>query len=321
VLEIVTDQTTTTLEAEPRISTDARVRMLNAVPALAALPMEMRQALVGLMREERFAAGETVVKEGEAGDRFYLIVEGRAEVSTRQNGKPVNLATLEPGALFGELALIKKDHSRLATVTATTPLVTLTLGAREFEDLEVKYPEIRRIVESHSRIEHMSRYLRTHILYRCHFRDPRRELMFLSSLSFFIAFVAVRGIVTAIRNNVGPFHNVSAGGTHIHHLVWGILLLLIVGYMWLMQASIPIYQDRRWHRLTAILFGVGAALTLDEFALWLKLADVYFTPEGQKSIQAVIVFGSLLSIGVWGGRFLRGCYHHLFRRHPQKIPI
>jgi CRP-like cAMP-binding protein len=316
-----TQQATKPPDPSPQIPLAVRVRMLNAVPALAALPLEMRRVLVGAMREERFAAGGTVVAAGEAGDRLYLIVEGRAEVTTNQNGTTVNIATLEPGALFGELALIKKDHARLATVTATTPLVTLTLSAQEFADLETRYPEIREVVESHSRVEHVSRYLHTHILYRCHFRDPRRELMFLSSISFFVTFLAVRGIVTAIRNNVGPFHNVSAGGTHIHHLVWGIGLLLIVGYMWLMQASIPINQDRRWHRVTAVLFGIGAALTLDEFALWLKLADVYFTPEGQKSIQAVIVFGALLSIGVWGGPFLRGLYHHFVRRHPQKIPV
>jgi hypothetical protein len=309
------------LEAQPAIPLAVRVRMLNRVPALAALPAEMRQVLAGLMREERFEPGDIVVAEGEAGDRLYLIVEGRVEVSTRRDGDMVRIATLDAGALFGELALIQKDHIRLATVTASTPLVTLTLTAREFADLESRYPEIREVVEGHSRVENISRYLHTHILYRCHFRDPRRELMFLSSLSFFIAFLAVRGIVTMIRNNVGPFHNVSAGGTHIHHLVWGILLLLVVGYLWLIQASIPIYENRRWHRLTAILFGIGAALTLDEFALWLKLADVYFSPEGQRSIQAVIVFGALLSIGVWGGPFLRGLYHHFFRRHPQKIPI
>jgi hypothetical protein len=307
--------------AETAIPLGVRIRILNSVPALAALPGEMRRVLAGYMREERYAAGDTVVVQGDVGDRFYLVVEGRANVETARDGNRVEIATLEPGALFGELAVIKHEHRRLATVTAITPLTTLTLGTNEFAELENRYPEMRRVVEAHSALENISRYVHTHILYRCHFRDPRRELMFLASLSFFVAFLAVRGIVTAIRNNVGPFHNVSAGGAHIHHLVWGIILLIVVGYLWLMQASIPIYEDRRWHRLTAILFGIGAALTLDEFALWLKLADVYFTSEGQKSVQAVIIFGSLLSIGVWGGPFLRGLYHHLVRRHPQKIPI
>jgi hypothetical protein len=50
----------------------------------------------------------------------------------------------------------------------------------------------------------------------------------------------------------------------------------------------------------SILYGVGAALTLDEFALWLNLANVYWSPEGRESIDAVILFGSLLAIGTWG---------------------
>jgi len=291
------------------------------VPVLADLPADMRAVIAQAMREERFSAGDVLVGEGEAGDRLYLIVEGRAEVDAACEGGRETIATLEPGALFGELALIDDEHRRRATVTASTPLLALTLATQEFRKLEATYPEIRRVVERQAGRGNVSRYLHTHVLYRCHFRDPRRELMFLSSVSFLVAFLAVRGIVTAIRNNVGPFHNVSAGGTHIHHLVWGILLLLVVGYLWLMQASIPIQQHRKWHRVTAILFGIGAALTLDEFALWLKLADVYFTPDGQKSIQAVIGFGAALSIGVWGGPFIRGLYHHLVRRHPARISI
>jgi len=50
----------------------------------------------------------------------------------------------------------------------------------------------------------------------------------------------------------------------------------------------------------SILYGVGAALTLDEFALWLNLKDVYFVREGRSSIDAVILFGSLLAVGGWG---------------------
>jgi len=49
-----------------------------------------------------------------------------------------------------------------------------------------------------------------------------------------------------------------------------------------------------------VLYGVGAALTLDEFALWLNLKDVYFVREGRSSIDAVVLFGSLLAIGAWG---------------------
>jgi hypothetical protein len=91
------------------------------------------------------------------------------------------------------------------------------------------------------------------------------------------------------------------GGQHIHHLVWGILILLGVGYAWLAEAgSGTAPKDIFISRLLAILYGVGAALTLDEFALWLNLSDVYWSPQGRESIDAVILFGALLAIGAWG---------------------
>ena len=69
-------------------------------------------------------------------------------------------------------------------------------------------------------------------------------------------------------------------------------------------------------RLTALLYGVGAALTLDEFALWLNLQDVYWEREGRKSVDVVLLFGGLLSVGIWG----KGFFHalgkevwHIFR--------
>jgi hypothetical protein len=56
----------------------------------------------------------------------------------------------------------------------------------------------------------------------------------------------------------------------------------------------------------SVLYGVGAALTLDEFALWLNLKDVYFVREGRSSIDAVILFGALLAVGVWGAPLFSG---------------
>src|SRR6202050_2995271 len=58
---------------------------------------------------------------------------------------------------------------------------------------------------------------------------PHRRL-FLASISFFITFLAVRLLVESITHHIGPFGYVESGGRHIHHLVWGILLLLITGY-------------------------------------------------------------------------------------------
>ena len=148
-------------------------------------------------------------------------------------------------------------------------------------------------------------------IYGFHFQNERRERLFLASLGFLLTFAIVRGITHLIRAGIGPFHNVSSGGLHIHHLVWGILLLLVVGYAWLIEAGTT---SSLLSSLTALAFGVGAALTLDEFALWLNLQDVYWTGPGRASIDAVVIFASLLSVGIWGGPFLREVTLHLFRR-------
>lgn len=129
---------------------------------------------------------------------------------------------------------------------------------------------------------------------------PRRRL-FLASVSFFVTFLGVRLLVLAITHHIGPFGWVELGGRHIHHLVWGILILLIVGYAWLADAGSGATPTSIFvSRLLAILYGVGAALTLDEFALWLNLADVYWSPQGRESIDAIILFGAALAAGAWG---------------------
>jgi hypothetical protein len=139
-------------------------------------------------------------------------------------------------------------------------------------------------------------------LYTFHFQDERRERLFLASIGFLLTFGIVRGITYLIRAGIGPFHNVTSGGLHIHHLVWGILILLLVGYVWLIELGV----GSSWvASATAIAYGVGAALTLDEFALWLNLQDVYWERAGRESVDAVIIFASLLSVGIWGGPFLR----------------
>ena len=148
-------------------------------------------------------------------------------------------------------------------------------------------------------------------LYRFHFREERRERLFLASVAFLLTFGIVRAITHMIRAGVGPFHNVTSGGLHIHHLVWGILLLLVVGYVWLVEIGV----GSSWvASLTAIAFGIGAALALDEFALWLNLSDVYWEQKGRASIDAVLIFAGLLSVGVWGWPFFRGLTD-LVRRH------
>jgi hypothetical protein len=149
-------------------------------------------------------------------------------------------------------------------------------------------------------------------LYREHFGAPRRERLFLASLSFYLTFALVRAITHAIHAGVGPFHNISAGGLHIHHLVWGILLLLLVGYLWLIGVGVGAAGSPAWlSRATALGYGVGAALTLDEFALWLRLEDVYWARQGRESVRAVMLFGAFLSVGLLGGPFFRAIIREL----------
>src|ERR1700677_2149234 len=131
--------------------------------------------------------------------------------------------------------------------------------------------------------------------------DRPHRRMFLASVSFFITFLAVRLLVASIQHHIGPFQYVTRGGRHIHHLVWGILILLGVGYAYLNEVgSVSTPASFFWSRLLSILYGVGAALTLDEVALWLYLGYVHWSPQGRESIDAVVLFESLLAIGTWG---------------------
>lgn len=141
--------------------------------------------------------------------------------------------------------------------------------------------------------------------------DRPRRRMFLASVSFLITFVGIRILVHRIVNHEGHFQWVVVRGHHIHHLVWGILILLLVGYGWLLDVGrshspLSIF----FSRLMSVGYGVGAALTLDEFALWLNLSpDAYWSSEGRLSIDAVILFGALLAVGAWGAPFFRALRH------------
>jgi hypothetical protein len=138
-------------------------------------------------------------------------------------------------------------------------------------------------------------------LYDKHFGDGRRERQLFSTGSFFMTFATVRAITHAIRAERGPFRNITPGGRHIHHMTFGIAGLLTVGYLWMLEIGI---KEERWaSQATAATFGGGAALTLDEFALWLNLEDVYWAKQGRESIDAVVLFGSLLVLSVLGKGF------------------
>lgn len=128
--------------------------------------------------------------------------------------------------------------------------------------------------------------------------DAGKQPNFFILLSFLITFIVVRLITHAIRQDRFRFlRNLTPRGTHVHHLVWGILLLLITGY-------IAIAFDPAGDRKSlAILFGIGAALTLDEFALWLHLEDVYWAKQGRDSIDAVVITTGILALFVLGMQF------------------
>jgi hypothetical protein len=143
-------------------------------------------------------------------------------------------------------------------------------------------------------------------LYRRCFSSSRRERQFIAALSFYLSFAIIRFITHAIRSGVGPFHDLEIGGRHIHHLVFGILILLAVGYGWLLEFGSVIRANSRVSgRVMAMFYGIGAALTLDEFALWLNLEDVYWLQAGRASIDAVLLFGALMTFGLLGSRFFR----------------
>ncbi|HEV2276433.1 MAG TPA: hypothetical protein VGR96_19830 [Acidobacteriaceae bacterium] len=142
---------------------------------------------------------------------------------------------------------------------------------------------------------------RAGVLIHEHLPERPRRRLFLASISFFMTFGTVRLLVISIVYGFGPFQWVTMYGRHIHHLVWGILILLVVGYGFLLEVGdgdtpLSIFASR----LLSILYGVGAALTLDEFAMWLNLQNDYWSRQGRESIDAVILFGGLLAIGAWG---------------------
>ncbi|WP_207943067.1 hypothetical protein [Actinomadura sp. KC345] len=104
-------------------------------------------------------------------------------------------------------------------------------------------------------------------------------------VAFMITFVLTRVNVRLIRSNVRWFRNVTAGDVHIHHVVFGVVLMLAggVGSLAVPEASVG------FSLAAAVVFGMGSALVLDEFALILHLSDVYWTEKGRASVDAVFV--------------------------------
>lgn len=137
--------------------------------------------------------------------------------------------------------------------------------------------------------------------YRRQIRGTGREARFLVALAFLITFGIVRFITYAIRYHWLPFlhDNVTKSGLHIHHFVYGIIILLVVGYLAL---AFPEQQGKRLI-VFSLLYGVAAALILDEFAIWLNLEDVYWAKQGRESLDAAAIVATLFLIAATGAPF------------------
>src|SRR5271165_6582954 len=137
-------------------------------------------------------------------------------------------------------------------------------------------------------------------LFHVHVKDRPKRRLLLATIGFFVTFAVARSMAYAAYRSVGPFHYVYVGGTHIHHLVWGILLLLVVGFCWLIEVGTGARASSLLaSRLVSLLYGVAAALTLDEFALWLNVEEgIYWTRRDLISLDAVLLFGVALLIGI-----------------------
>jgi hypothetical protein len=128
--------------------------------------------------------------------------------------------------------------------------------------------------------------------------DYRRQAALWMWVTFIGTFVFLRALTFGIRFHLLPVGNiVTSGGLHIHHFVWGIVILLIVGFL-----GITLWSERL-HPWLGAIFGIGAGLVIDEYALWLNLRDVYWLPAGRSSIDVAILVAALLGLYYAADRF------------------
>ncbi|MET0475083.1 MAG: hypothetical protein ABW001_10640 [Mycobacterium sp.] len=125
--------------------------------------------------------------------------------------------------------------------------------------------------------------------------DGYKGPLLLSFVAFVVTFATTRTITRLIRAGKGPFHDVSTGGVHMHHSTPGIVLLIVGGFTGV--GSPPLSG---WTYLAALLVGVGASLVLDEFAMIFRLQDVYWSQEGQLSVNVVTLAAACIGLAVVG---------------------
>ncbi|MFE9875143.1 hypothetical protein [Streptomyces sp. NPDC005784] len=125
--------------------------------------------------------------------------------------------------------------------------------------------------------------------------EPGKLPVLLALASFVVTFVVTRVIVRLIRVGKGPFGNVKSGDLHIHHVVPGVVLTVIGGF-----GAVASSRYGFGACASAVLFGMGTGLVLDEFALILHLDDVYWTEAGRKSVEVVVVTAALVGLMLSG---------------------
>jgi hypothetical protein len=129
--------------------------------------------------------------------------------------------------------------------------------------------------------------------------QPGSRAGFVLLAMFLLSFLFIRTSARLMRNprvSWWPGSVTTDSGLHLHHLVWGIGLILMSGFL-----GFALNPISPWNEILAGAFGVGAGFTLDEFALWIYLRDVYWAEEGRKSLDAVIVaavLGGLVLLGL-----------------------
>jgi hypothetical protein len=130
-----------------------------------------------------------------------------------------------------------------------------------------------------------------------HLVDHGRQGVFLVLVGFIGSFAFIRISTRMIRAEVSwwPGNVESESGLHVHHLVFGIVTMMVAGVFGFASLGESPYLE-----ICAFFFGVGAGLTIDEFALWVYLEDVYWAQEGRSSIDATVIAGSLITLIVLG---------------------
>ncbi|MBV9335772.1 MAG: hypothetical protein JO243_07740 [Solirubrobacterales bacterium] len=129
--------------------------------------------------------------------------------------------------------------------------------------------------------------------------DHGRQYLFLVFVGFIGSFGFIRLSARLMRSPRVPWWPgsvVSESGVHLHHLVWGIAAMMGSGVI-----SFALLVTGWWYEVCAVVFGIGMGLTIDEFALWIHLDDVYWSREGRSSIDASLIAAAFMGLILVGG--------------------